>query len=54
MGINLDTRKIKGTPFKIVLANGKMIGMFDNDKYIGRLDLQPKHLTALAMMPKEK
>ena len=54
MGINLDSRKIKGTPYKVVIANGKMIGMFDHDKYVGKTDLKPKHLTALAIAAKEK
>lgn len=44
--LDLDLRKVRGTPYKIVLSRGQLVGMFDCGKYIARDHLSPEHIKA--------
>jgi hypothetical protein len=46
MGLKLEVRKIKGTPYKIVLSDWKVLGLFDRDIFIEYKNLQPQQLRA--------
>ena len=47
--LGLCMRKIKGTPYKVVLSNWNIIGIFDGDKFFSKKGMKEKHLKAVAV-----
>lgn len=45
--LGLCMRKIKGTPYKVVLSDWNIIGIFDGDKFFSKKGMTDKHLKAL-------
>ena len=52
MRIDIETRKIKHTPYKAVLSNKKVIGIFENNKYIENKNMTGKQRELVAAMLK--
>jgi predicted RNA-binding protein len=44
MGLDIDVKKIKGSPYKVVLSKSKVIGIFDCNKFIEKKKMTGKHL----------
>ena len=40
--IKIDTRRIKGTPYKVVLYNWQIIGIFDREVYTEKKNMTPE------------
>ena len=47
MDIDIQTRRLKGTPYKFVITkNWRIIGIFDNNKYIEKKNMSEVHRKA--------
>ena len=44
--LGLNMRKIKGTPYKVVLTGWDIIGIFDRDKFFSKKGMMPQHQRA--------
>ncbi|MDP2942812.1 MAG: hypothetical protein Q8O36_04825 [Candidatus Omnitrophota bacterium] len=43
MAIDLYIRRVRNTPYKLVLSREQIIGMFDHNKYISKANMKDKH-----------
>ena len=49
MGLDIDVKKIKGSPYKVVLSKSKVIGIFDCNKFIEKSKMTEKHQKMASM-----
>jgi hypothetical protein len=43
MTMDLHIRRIRCTPYKLVLSRERLIGVFDHNKYVSRANMNDKH-----------
>ena len=54
MGIDISTRRVKGTPHRIVLTKSKMIGIFNSGRYIQKKNMLPEHFAIIKKKAKNE
>ena len=46
--MNLNTKHIKGTPYRVVISNKMIVGVFDKEKFYDNNGMSAKHKEAVS------